>query len=174
MDSLINFNCKDEEEFDLVNDDCCLITGEKINEGDDVEILSCGHKFLYLNIKDWYSQILMNKKHAFNSSFYRDLECPYCRKLSSYLKLREGETPLRYIHKEWKSKPKPKPIKKYLSICNKFKNLPHEFVKTTIATEYTVANLRSICRKEKWKGYSKFKKKDLIKFVYEHIIKDLD
>lgn len=164
MDTLINFDFDEavgvEEDDD---DNCCLITGEKILEDDDVEVLKCGHKFLYSNIKDWYSQILVNKKKAFNSSFFSHLECPYCRTRSGYLKLRPGETPLRYIHKEWKEKPK-----KTIEPDNLFKDFNDEELKLYLSST-TVMCLRDICRGHKWRGFSKLRKKDLVEFTYDHI-----
>ena len=58
-------------------------------EGEGIR-LKCGHTFHYDCILLSY-QMKTDKRR----------ECPYCREDGGYLPLKEGETPLKYIHKEW-------------------------------------------------------------------------
>lgn len=86
---------------------CCNECTEKCQE------LKCNHKFCDECIKGWYIKLnVLKKNQYYNYKKYR--ECPVCRQDGGYLKLRENETPIKNIHKEFGKKQK----NKSMHICN--------------------------------------------------------
>lgn len=85
--------------------DSCAICQEDIDNFNDLEILKCNHKYHYDCIRDWFVKIQSPQ----GMSQHKKRECPYCRVNGNYLKLRLNETPIKGVHKEYKS-------------YNKFKN----------------------------------------------------
>ncbi len=82
----------DSLNFDIL----CTICGcylEKENE----HILPCDHKFHYNCLVKFFQ---------FDISHPRINKCPYCRNIVNYLPLKDGMTPLKYIHAEYKKKEK--------------------------------------------------------------------
>tara|TARA_Y100000591_G_C21480809_1_gene520398 strand:+ start:192 stop:617 length:426 start_codon:yes stop_codon:yes gene_type:complete len=71
----------------------CPICYEKISE-DDMETLSCGHKF-------HYECILATFRAAPITYENKNRECPYCRIQSKHLTLRLGTLPIKNIHREY-------------------------------------------------------------------------
>lgn len=71
----------------------CPICYEKISD-DDMEELSCGHKFHYSCILSTFRAAPINYDNKVR-------ECPYCREQSDFLMLRPGTLPLKNIHKEY-------------------------------------------------------------------------
>jgi hypothetical protein len=88
----MSFNLDDSLNFDIL----CTICGgylEKENE----HILPCTHKFHY---------DCLIKYFQYDISHPRINKCPYCRTVVNYLPLKNGMTPLKYIHAEYKKKEK--------------------------------------------------------------------
>ena len=88
----IDLNLDDSLNFDIL----CTICGcylEKENE----HILPCSHKFHY---------DCLIKCFQYDISYPRINKCPYCRTVVNYLPLKNGITPLKYIHAEYKKKEK--------------------------------------------------------------------
>ncbi len=63
-------------------------------EGDNLQVLSCGHKF-------HYDCILATFRSAQISYENKYRECPYCRVQSDFIDLRPGTLPLKNIHREY-------------------------------------------------------------------------
>ena len=88
----------DEEEI-------CGICGDVLI--DNIQTLKCGHKFhndcitqIYVsNIPSYLSQ---NSSSKFSKKLGLTVrKCPYCRSDAGYLTLKEGQLPIRYVHKEY-------------------------------------------------------------------------
>ena len=102
-----------EDTFVVDSEKCCTICNDSFeNEtGDIITPLKCGHKFHHSCIKEWY---LKNKKIVGNSkktSNHTMRSCPLCRKQGGYLPLKDGETPIKDIHKECEDNVAPKVVK---------------------------------------------------------------
>ena len=83
---------KDEQE----PEDCpvvCPICYDTIKP-DDLETLTCGHKF-------HYDCILATFRAAPVTYESKSRECPYCRVQSDFIDLRPGTLPLKNIHREY-------------------------------------------------------------------------
>ena len=80
-------------------DNICLVCMDELD--DNYIKLDCNHKFHYDCIFQSYNMIT-NKRR----------ECPYCRMDGGYLPLKEGEKPIRFIHKEYSMKKKNKNVSK--------------------------------------------------------------
>ena len=171
--SLIKLNFTEEiddycEEVNT-NKKICGITGIEIKDGEDFDELPCGHVFLHESIIDWYKQTISFKKTALNRSYFNTVQCPYCRREAKYLKLREGETPIKGIHKEWK-------IVKLMNDEKIKKNMMIIFNKGDKLQEYLwtkkVNQLKNYCRYFKWKGFSSYTNKPaLIGFILKRVEK---
>ena len=106
MNEIINTLCNDKitknicVEFINENEECeeceeCDICGDNLDNGKDVHILKCKHKFHLDCIYKQYMFSQSNKKR----------ECPYCRKDGGFLPLKNIDgrqsIPLRHINKEF-------------------------------------------------------------------------
>ena len=80
-----------------MEEEICYICSEKIADVSDVEILKCHHKFCYECIYNWYETIINKINYGFNNYQIRN-ECPVCRKDGGYLKLKEKDNYVQYIH----------------------------------------------------------------------------
>lgn len=67
----------DNLDDDELNNDCCLICGDKLTK--NFITLSCGHKFNYLQI---YNEVKNYKSGKHNLSFSQ-MKCPYCRNIEN-------------------------------------------------------------------------------------------
>ena len=102
------------------------------NENNEVEqCLVC-----YGNLDDNYTQILCGHKfhndciiEAYKMRTSKVRECPYCRKDGGYIKLNEGEKPIKFIHKEYIS-----PLKKLQ------KKIPKKKAKTILLKKSSKKN----------------------------------
>ena len=88
------------KDLNLNNEECeeceeCAICGDNLDNGEQVHILKCNHKF---HLDCIYKQYIFSQSH-------KKRECPYCRKDGGFLPLKNvdsGESiPLRHINKEF-------------------------------------------------------------------------
>lgn len=81
----INFWEEIYKNDDNDKDNCCLISGEKLDETQVT--LTCGHKYNYyaLYIDLLNSKNEENKYAEPEQKYYDCIQCPYCRKLDKHL-----------------------------------------------------------------------------------------
>ena len=186
--SLINIDlsCYTEDDvYDEIDTSkrVCLISGDEIKEGDDFDELPCGHIFLHSNIYDWCVQNIEFSNSVVNYSFFKAIQCPYCRSKISNLPLREGETPLKGVHKEYGEYKKLLAAKKLAEKKKKKKELQAKKTELLDILKQELENdnlstflnglmkktLVSYCKLLNIKGYSKYNKKDLCTFVLQNL-----
>ena len=85
----------------LDNDSCgiCALPMDAIEK----TTIKCNHNFHYNCIKEWYLKISIGQLANIKKQ-----ECPYCRGNGGFLTLKDGELPLKDVHKEYISITKPK------------------------------------------------------------------
>ena len=93
----INPNYLNDDDDDLEDrDNECPICYNEIKDGDKV-VLKCKHKYHYECILHAYKTDNSKKKH-YKPNYNI---CPFCRQPGGYLPLKEGEIPIKHIHREY-------------------------------------------------------------------------
>ena len=178
-------NLIDNELNNTDTDNICLISKEPL---DDTQVsLPCSHQFNYVPL---YNELICRKK---NTSYRKrllktnELECPYCRvvsdKLIPFLKIDNVKKisgincPKKYVYYPHKCEYCFKTGKKKGETCNK--SCLHKYCDQHMKynknnkslKNYTMIELKNICRDNKIKGFSKLKKLDLINLIKKNLDK---
>ena len=82
-----------------MDEEICNICSDvlKMKKEEDLQILKCGHRFCYNCILEWYKTLINKINYGFRNYDLLN-ECPTCRRDGGYLKLRDGEKYIQYVH----------------------------------------------------------------------------
>ena len=190
-----NFNNMLSQE--LLNDskqELCLISKEELNQSKIT--LECGHTFNYLPIYQEFKEQKNNKKNSLKNKLRVDqLKCPYCRNIQNGLipfmnimgivPLYGVNYPTAYvnlnnrcihIYKKGPNKGKPCNNPCINSLCKKHSKpckIEINKIDINLLQSYTLNQLKHIARTNKFRGFSRLNKKDLVSFVMENLSKTI-
>ena len=123
----------DEDEEDIVEDDKCLISNNKLE--DDHITLICGHKFNYEPLFNEIKQQKSRINHLeITKLYYNQIKCPYCRNVQNKIlpykfkykdiipKIKYINCPIEYTMNQYKCQYKFCSGKRKNEMCNKLSN----------------------------------------------------